>query len=115
VRGHFGVAPLFFFKGVGFNFYIVGSPLPIRDQLENKKAERLCAACKSQIGCGGLQCIENCHLGRAFSLLARRRLGRMNVTDRLTKSLVDPKLPLVNPNALNWRHSSKTRLLVIGK
>ena len=34
-------------------FPSAGSPLPIRDQLENKKAERLCPACKSQDGCGG--------------------------------------------------------------
>src|SRR5258708_9373292 len=26
-----------------------------------------------------------------------------------------PKLPLVNPNALNWRHLTKTGCLVIGK
>jgi len=26
-----------------------------------------------------------------------------------------PKLPLVNPNTLNWRHLTKTKLLVIGK
>ena len=32
---------------------------------------------------------RNCHLGRAFSLLPRRRLGRMNAADRPTKSLVD--------------------------
>src|SRR6267378_4834985 len=32
---------------------------------------------------------QNCHLGRAFSLLPRRRLGRMNAADRPTKSLVD--------------------------
>lgn len=29
---------------------------------------------------------RNCHLGRAFSLLPRRRLGRMNATGRPTKS-----------------------------
>jgi hypothetical protein len=28
---------------------------------------------------------RNCHLGRAFSLLPRRRLGRMNAADRPTK------------------------------
>ncbi len=32
---------------------------------------------------------RNCHLGRAFSLLPRRRLGRMNAADPLTESLVD--------------------------
>jgi hypothetical protein len=32
---------------------------------------------------------RNCHLDRAFSLLPRRRLGRMNAADRPTKSLVE--------------------------
>ncbi len=32
---------------------------------------------------------RNCHLGRAFSLLPRRRLGRMNAADPPTESLVD--------------------------
>jgi hypothetical protein len=32
---------------------------------------------------------RNCHLDRAFSLLPRRRLGRMNEADRPTKGLVD--------------------------
>jgi hypothetical protein len=26
-----------------------------------------------------------------------------------------PKLPLVNPNTLNWRHLVETKTLVIGK
>src|SRR6266851_214351 len=32
---------------------------------------------------------RNCHLDRAFSLLPRRRLGRMNAADRPTNDLVD--------------------------
>jgi hypothetical protein len=32
---------------------------------------------------------RNCHVDRAFSLLTRRRLGRMNAADRPTKGLVD--------------------------
>src|SRR5712664_708568 len=32
---------------------------------------------------------RNCHLDRAFSLLPRRRLGRMNAADRPTNGLVD--------------------------
>src|SRR5882762_7361167 len=32
---------------------------------------------------------RNCYLGRAFSVLPRRRFVRMNAADRPTKSLVD--------------------------
>jgi hypothetical protein len=32
---------------------------------------------------------RNCHLDRAFSLLPRRRLGRMNAADRPTNGVVD--------------------------
>src|SRR6266851_2957907 len=57
---------------------------------------------------------RNCHLDRAFSLLPRRRLGRMNAAERPTNGLVDSQtsdadsIPIarsINPddsNGLTW-------------
>ncbi len=36
--------------------------------------------------------------------------GRCSVVEQTL-----PKLPLVNPNKLNWRHLTNTRFLAIGK